>query len=622
MKILMVSSEAVPWAKTGGLADMVSALAISLSKMGHDVRLVIPRYYNIDRSKLKMLPDAMGTPMGSGIQEWSAVYTTDMPGTSKSNPVKVYFIDHEIFFGRNGIYGSPIESDFIDNPRRFMFFCRASFQLCRKIKWFPDVLHAHDWPAAVAPVYLKFAERVPGASGEFKKTVSILTIHNLGYQGIYHKDNYDYAGLGWDVFYNGGFEDWSMLNMLKAGLYSADKLNTVSPNYARETMTQGGGFRLDGVLRYRNADYCGILNGIDTDVWDPAKDTLIPETYSVNNMAGKAKAKEALQKEFGLPRNPDVPIIGMVTRLTDQKGVGDLFGPTYGSAWSICRDFDVQMVLIGSGEYWCESEISGLASRLSNFKARIGYSEKLSHLIEAGSDFFLMPSQYEPCGLNQMYSLVYGTLPIVRATGGLVDTVENFNERTGEGTGFMFDYLHPSSIYNTVGWAVWAWYNRRKDMEKMQARGMKKDFTWESSAQQYVELYEATFKAQGVNVPKAGSVSVSEAPTKVAADVPAIEKQKKSAPKPSTAPADKPKAEKPKTDKSKIEKPKTDKPKKAAPKKISTAPKPKAASADKPKAAAKPKSAAKKPKSADKPKAASKKSTAKPKSKSNKEVII
>ncbi len=490
MKILMVSSEAVPWAKTGGLADMVSALSISLAELGHDVRIVIPRYYSVDRSKLELIPGAMGVPMG-GIEEWCAVYSTDMPGTSKKNPVKVYFIDHEIFFGRDGIYGNPMETDFIDNPRRFTFFCKAAFQLCRKIKWFPEVLHAHDWPAAVAPVYLKYAERTAGSVSGFEKTVSVLTIHNLGYQGIYNKDNFNYTGLGWDVFYNAGFEDWGMFNMLKAGLYSSDKINTVSPNYAEETKLQEHGFRMDGVLRYRSADYCGILNGIDTAVWNPSTDEYIPEKYSAKNLSGKAKAKEALQKEFGLPPNAKAPVIGMVSRLTDQKGVGDLFGPAFGSAWSICRDMDLQMVVLGSGEQWCENEIQSLASRLSNFKVKIGYSEKTSHLIEAGADFFLMPSRYEPCGLNQMYSLVYGTLPIVRATGGLVDTVENFDERTGAGTGFMFNYLSPSSIYDTVGWAVWAWYNRKEDIEKMRKRGMEKDFSWEKSANKYIELYNS-----------------------------------------------------------------------------------------------------------------------------------
>jgi len=516
MKILMVSSEAVPWAKTGGLADMVSALSINLAKLGHDVRIVIPRYYSIDREALKLLPGAMGTPMGGGIEEWSAVYTTEIPSpasqgspakqdssakqdsAAKKNSVKVYFIDHEIFFGRDGIYGSPLQTDFIDNPRRFTFFCRAVFQLCRKINWYPDVLHAHDWPSAVAPVYLKFAERIPHSTGEFNKTVSVLTIHNLGYQGIYHNSNYDYTGLGWDVYYNAGFEDFSMMNMLKAGLYSADKLNTVSPNYAEETKTQPHGFRLDGVLRYRSEDYSGILNGIDCDVWNPSKDQLIPKPYSKENMSGKAKAKEVLQKEFGLPKDSKIPVIGMVTRLTDQKGVGELFGPTYGSLWSICRDMDLQIVLLGSGERWCENEIQNLSSRLSNFTAKIGYNETTSHLIEAGSDFFLMPSRYEPCGLNQMYSLVYGTLPIVRSTGGLVDTVENFNEKTGSGTGFMFNYLSPSAIYDTVGWAVWAWYNRKSDIEKMRERGMSQDFSWESSAKKYVEMYKAAQKQMSV----------------------------------------------------------------------------------------------------------------------------
>ena len=494
MKILMVSSEAVPYAKTGGLADMVSALSINLAKLGHEINIVIPRYYSIDREELTLLKGALGVPMGSGIEEWGAVYSAIMPDTPKKNPVHVYFIDHEIFFGRDGIYGTPSEPDFLDNPRRFTFFCRAAFQLCRKLNWYPDIIHAHDWPSALAPVYLKYAERVSGSTGGFEKTASLLTIHNLGYQGIYSKSNFDYTGLGWDVFYNAGFEDWNMMNLFKAGLYSADKLNTVSPNYAAETRIQAHGFRLDGVLRYRSADYSGILNGIDIDVWNPGIDTLIPKPYSVNDMEGKSIAKKALQQEFGLAVDETVPLIGIVSRLTGQKGVGDLFGPSYGSAWSICSDMKLQMVLIGTGESWCEHEIMSLASRLPNFKAKIGYSEKLSHLIEAGSDFFLMPSRYEPCGLNQMYSLVYGTLPIVRRTGGLVDTVENYDENKGTGTGFMFDDLTPNAIYNTVGWAVWAWYNRPDQIKAMQKRAMQHNFSWEKSAHQYVTLYEETRK--------------------------------------------------------------------------------------------------------------------------------
>jgi starch synthase len=484
MKILMAASEAVPFAKTGGLADAVSALSLALAGLGHEIKIVLPRYYSIDRGTLRQIEGALGVPVGGG-EEWCAVYAAVLPDSPKKNPVDVYFIDHEIFFGRDGIYGVPREPDFLDNPRRFGFFSRSVFQLCRKLDWYPDILHAHDWPSAMVPVLLKFAER----SGGFSRTASALTIHNLGYQGIYGKDNYNYLNLPWDTYYNAGFEDGNMMNFLKAGLYSADKLNTVSPTYAKETLTQAHGFRLDGALRRRSNDYCGILNGIDGKVWNPGTDTLIPQTYSVRDMSGKAKAKEALQRAFNLPGNPGVPVIGMVTRLTEQKGVGELFGPAYGSAWSVCRDMNLQFVLLGSGEPWCEQEIRGLSSRLSNFKARIGYSEELSHLIEAGSDFFLMPSRYEPCGLNQMYSLAYGALPIVRNTGGLADTVENYNQDAGSGTGFVFDDLTPQAIYSTLGWAIWAYYNRPEHIAAMRRRGMEQNFSWEKSARKYIELY-------------------------------------------------------------------------------------------------------------------------------------
>jgi starch synthase len=480
----MATSEAVPFAKTGGLADAVSSLSLDLAKLSHEVKIVMPRYYNVDRSKLLPVKGEMGVPVG-GFEEWCALYKTVMPGSPAKNPVEVYFVDHEIFFGRDGIYGSHFEPDFIDNPRRFTFLSLAVFQLCKKIGWYPDVLHAHDWPAALVPVFLKFGKR----TGAFEKTVSALTIHNLGYQGIYHKDNFHYTGLGWEVFYGQGFDDWGMMNMLKAGIYAADKLNTVSKTYCEETKSQGQGFRLDGPLNYRHEDYRGIRNGIDEEVWNPKTDALLPATYDVNDLRGKAKAKEALQRAFGLHPDPDIPVLGMISRLTGQKGVGELFGPCYGSAYSICHDMNLQFVLLGSGEAWCEDEARHLSSRLSNFKARIDYSEKLSHLIEAGADFFLMPSRYEPCGLNQMYSLVYGTLPIVRRTGGLVDTVENYNQKTGEGTGFMFDDLTPSSIYNTVGWAVWAYYNRKEHIAAMRARAMKNDFSWSNSAKQYVQMY-------------------------------------------------------------------------------------------------------------------------------------
>jgi starch synthase len=490
MKILMAVSEAIPFAKTGGLADAVSSLSLALAKLGNDVKIIMPRYWRIDRAKLIPLEGEMGVKMG-GIEEWCKVYKTIMPGSSKKNPVEVFFIDHEIFFGRDGLYSNISNEDYIDNPRRFTFFSRAVFQFCDKIDWYPDVLHAHDWPTALVPVYLKYGLR----DGPFASTVSVLTIHNLGYQGIYHKDNFHYTGLGWNVFYEGGFEDWGMMNMLKAGIYAADRLNTVSETYCEETKTQAHGFRLDGPLRCRSADYRGILNGIDGTVWNPAADKLLPKPYSVTDMGGKALAKEALQKHFGFKVEPKTPVIGMVTRLTEQKGIGELFGPCYGSVFSICRDMNLQFVIIGTGEMWCEREISGLSERLPNFRAKIGYSEETGHIIEAGSDLFLMPSRYEPCGLNQMYSLIYGTLPIARYTGGLVDTIQNYDQETGKGTGFMFSDLTPQAIYNTVGWAIWTYYNKPEHIAIMQKRGMKQDFSWDLSAKKYIDMYNSGMSA-------------------------------------------------------------------------------------------------------------------------------
>ncbi len=481
MKILMVTSEAVPFAKTGGLADAVSALAGSLQKLGHDVRIVMPRYYRIDRTALEAVPGPMGVPLG--YQEiWTALYKTELPGTT----VPVYFIDHEDSFGRDGIYGSPVEPDFNDNPQRFSLLCHGAFQLCRKLDWYPDIMHAHDWPSALVPILLKFNER----HGGFAHTASVFTIHNIGYQGVYGKHLFPYTGLSWDNFYAAGFEDWDRMNFLKAALVSSDQLTTVSKTYAQEIQRPEFGFRMDGILRYRGEHLTGILNGVDTEIWNPATDPLIASTYTPETLDKKAVNKAALQKRMGLPVDPEIPIIGMITRLTDQKGVSELFGPAYGSAWRICSEMKLQMVVLGAGEAWCETEINTLSKSVPNFRSFIGYDEKLSHLIEAGSDFFLMPSRYEPCGLNQMYSLLYGTLPIVRNTGGLADTVQNYNEASGDGNGFILEHLTPQSIYDTVGWAVFAWYNKKAHIQEMRKRAMVSDFGWERSAKAYEAVYK------------------------------------------------------------------------------------------------------------------------------------
>lgn len=494
MKILMVSAEAVPFAKTGGLADAVSALALSLSKLGHDVKIVMPRYYKIDRRNLVKLDGPLGVPVGTG-QEWTAVYTALLPG---SKNVHVYFLDHENCFGRDGVYGTKAEPDFFDNPYRFSLLCHGALQVCNKLSWFPDIVHAHDWSAGLAPVLVKHVCRQQSA---FSHTASVFTIHNMGYQGVYGKEKFADLGIDWGLYYGAGFERNGAINFLQAGISSADMVTTVSPTYAREIQTPEGGFGLDGLLRVRSDVVKGIVNGVDTDVWNPEKDKLIPANYSKENMSGKAECKKALQEYFGLAVRPDVPVVGMIGRLVSQKGIAEVVAPTYGSLWRICTSMDVQFVLLGSGERWAEDEINSLQSKLPNFRAKIGYSENISHLIESGSDFFLMPSRYEPCGLNQMYSELYGTLPIVRRTGGLADTVQNYNEHTGEGTGFMFDQLTPQSVYDTVGWAVWAYYNKKEHILNMRKRAMSQDFTWTKSCRSYEDVYkEALLRGCGIKM--------------------------------------------------------------------------------------------------------------------------
>ncbi len=491
MKILMVTSEAVPFAKTGGLADMVSALAIQLNAMGHDVRIVMPRYYRINCKNLQQLAGPMAIAAGQE-ETWSAVYTTNLPG-GKNLPV--YFIDHELCYGRDGIYGTKQESDFHDNPYRAAVLCHGAFQLCRKLDWYPDVIHAHDWFTCLAPAILKNVTRFCG----FEHTASVLTIHNQGYQGVYSKDQFPALGLDWGLYYGAGFEHNGSLNFLQAGVSCADMITTVSPTYAKEIQTPDGGFGMDGLLHVRQDVIKGILNGADLRAWNPEIDKCIPHNYSVKDMSGKAKCKEELQKRMGLEVDPNIPLIGIVTRLADQKGIAEVFAPNYGCIYQICKNMKVQFAILGSGEKWCEREIDQLQSFLPNLRAYIGYDENLSHLIEAGSDFFLMPSKYEPCGLNQIYSMLYGTLPIVRRTGGLADTVDNYNEKTGEGCGFVFDQLTPSAVYNTVGWAVWAYYNQKEDIKKMQERGMEKQFGWDLAAEGYLEVYKEALK-RGCNI--------------------------------------------------------------------------------------------------------------------------
>lgn len=477
----MVTSEVVPFAKAGGLGDVVAALSKELHHQGHDVRIILPRYYSIDRSELEIIPGPLEIPMGFG-QLWTEIYTANLPDTE----VPVYFIEHEGMFGRDGIYGPSTSTEYPDNVKRFTMLSRGAFQLCKKLNWIPDVMHAHDWSSALIPVYLYTWEQ----HTQFKKTAGVFTIHNLGYQGIFKKAAIHYTQLTWKHFHLNGFEYYDKLNFLQAALRNADLITTVSPTYAEEIQTPEYGFQMDGILRHRRGDLFGVLNGIDYSQWDPEYDPHIPYHFSDSKPDNKQRVKETLQKQCGFAIRPDIPLVGMISRLVDQKGIGPLFGPTHGTMYDICKDMALQMVVLGTGERWCEEELRRLEQILPNLKVYLHYDNALAHMIEAGSDFFLMPSEYEPCGLNQMYSLRYGTLPIVRRTGGLADTVKNYKQETGEGTGFVFDTLSPQSIYDTVGWAVWTYYNTPKDIMKMRKRAMRLRFSWENSAERYAELYQ------------------------------------------------------------------------------------------------------------------------------------
>ena len=479
LRILMVSSECVPFAKTGGLGDVLGALPVFLKKQGHDVRVVIPMYSFIDRRKfdINVVIDKMSVQMGNEHIIFSVCKAI------LNETVPIYFIDYEPFFGRSNIYHDNYFYDYQDNPERFSFLSKASLQLCHELDFKPDIVHAHDWHTAILPAYLK---RLFKNDPLFRDTASVLTIHNLAYQGRYARYYYYYTGLQDEDFTPDKFECYNAVNFLKGGIHFADMVNTVSRGYAAETRTSSGGYGLDYFLNKKGDDYIGILNGVDYNLWDPETDSLIPAKYSAGDMKGKRICKKVLQKEMGLTPEAKTPIIGIVSRFVEQKG----FYLLSECIEAIINNMDVQFAILGAGDNQLENFYGNL-NRLYPGKTGsfIGYNNELAHLIEAGSDFLLMPSIYEPCGLNQIYSLKYGTLPIVRATGGLDDTVENYDQNTGEGTGFKFREASGKAIYNTVHWALETYYFRNSHIKRLTQNAMKQNFSWEDSSKEYLKLY-------------------------------------------------------------------------------------------------------------------------------------
>ena len=477
MKILFAASESVPFVKTGGLGDVVGALAPVLAQKGHDVRVIIPEFNTIPQEYMQQLTHVCEFEVQLGWRrQYCGIEMLEKDG------VKWYFMDNKYYFGRPYIYGMGG-----DEYERFGFFCRGVLNMLPLIDFQPDVIHAHDWQSGMIPALLKIQYAHLPFYANMK---TVFTIHNLQYQGIFGiREVQDILGLGDSLWTEDKLECFGCANFLKAALVYADKITTVSPSYAEEIQTAYYGERLDGLLRARNRDLSGVLNGIDMNEYNPETDPKIAQNYSFEHLEGKAACKQALQEELGLEIKPETPLIGMVGRLSNQKGL-DLVDYVIAD---IMRQ-DVQLVVLGMGEgryfnlfSWAESEYKGKVA------ARFTMDHALAHRIYAGADLFLMPSQFEPCGLSQMIAMRYGTVPIVRETGGLRDTVLSYNEFNGEGNGFTFFNYNAHDMLHTIERATDFYHNQRDVWQKLQERGMHGDYSWNKSADEYVRLYEGLF---------------------------------------------------------------------------------------------------------------------------------
>ncbi len=477
LKICLVSSELTPLAKTGGLADVASALSVFLDREGHDIRVLIPFYSSIDTSGMEVTPVKylQKLPMEMGNHEIHySIDTARLPGTE----LVIYLLRCPWLYNRDGIYTSDA-----DEHLRFILLSRAAIEMCQHMGFAPDIFHCNDWHTSLVPLYLKTRYAWDGL---FRNTRSVLTIHNIGYQGVFGANILPDLGLQHET---GKLhqDDLShgMINFLKTGVIYADLLTTVSPNYAKEILGPEYGRGLQDLLQQRRKSLVGILNGVDFNEWNPAADPLIPHAYDSRRIAGKKKNKLALMKELDLDCSDDMPLIGMVTRLTGQKGLN--------LVEQVIPEMMMQrrfaMAILGSGESHYEHFFGWLQNR---YRDRVcfyrGFNNKLAHMIEAGSDMFLMPSLFEPCGLNQMYSLRYGTVPIVRRTGGLADSVQQFDPSSGAGTGIVFNDYNASAL----GWAInfaLDIYPDKTTWRKLMRNGMAMDYSWEQQGKHYVDLF-------------------------------------------------------------------------------------------------------------------------------------
>ena len=477
LSVFFLSSEVYPFAKTGGLADVAGSLPGALSEAGCRVCVMLPLYKRIfsENFPLEELFE-IDVPVGDEIKK-GRVYRSFLDLEKK---IPVFLIWQKEYFDRENLYGDE-HGDFPDNAERFSFFCRAALSIIPRTAYKPWIIHCNDWQTALVPLYLKefFSDK------EYYKNTGILfTIHNLAYQGIFSKEKLKALGLGEEFFTFTRLEFWGKINLMKAGLLYADLVNTVSPTYSKEIQTPEFGFGLDGVLRRRRDSLYGILNGIDYDVWNPATDKDIVRNYSRDNLEGKRENKRYLQQENGFPVE-DIPVVGFVSRLAEQKGI-DL----------ICKaaeemvNIPVQLVILGKGDYKYQKMLEEIAARYPGKVAlHIAFDLKMAKRIYAGSDMFLMPSRYEPCGLGQMISFRFGTVPVVRKTGGLADTVEEFNPLTQKGDGFLFEEYSPEGMLSALKKAFF-FYRDKKLWKSLVQSGMSKDFSWRKSAEEYIKIYK------------------------------------------------------------------------------------------------------------------------------------
>jgi starch synthase len=486
MHIAFAASECVPFSKTGGLADVLGALPQALAALGHEVTVYLPRY------KQTMLPDELKTVLRSVTVPFDDTYRfCAVLDGGKLNGVKFYFIEYPPFFDRDALYGTPL-GDYPDNAERFAMYCRAVLE-ASKILGVPDVFHCHDWQSALVPILLR---SVYAQDPAFLNVPTVFTIHNIGYQGLFPPDTLPLLMLPWDLFTISKLEFFGKVNFLKGAIVFADFVTTVSKKYSQEIQTAEYGFGLEGVLKSRSATVTGILNGADYREWSPEGDDFIRKQYSADDLSGKAMDKKDLLAAFGAESaDANLPVIGIVSRFAAQKGF-DLISLV---ADRLARE-EVIICVLGTGDKDYEDMFRRLSKQFpGKVLVKIAYDNVLAHKVEAGADMFLMPSRYEPCGLNQMYSLKYGTVPIVRATGGLDDTVENWDPKTGKGTGFKFSAYSGDALLSTIRTALGV-FKDREAWRKLMRNGMAKDYSWGISAKEYVKVYERSVQIRSSTV--------------------------------------------------------------------------------------------------------------------------